>query len=1403
MDVDPTDTVEVLKLQIFSLTGIDSADQTLFVEGRAGAAKDDDEIWSLMSGAPLTDGAATIAVVRPSEQVKSRLSRGAANDANDSTAPEQWVRDLAKEWSSSCSRVIGASRRLLQPTYAVTTGQHGSLRGAMPPLVCHACANTCFVPGQCAPVAMAGSDEPRPFTCACASRPGGSCLFAPRIGAESGNLETPLGHEVQRLMREAAQQQLTQASLSSVVQSGMSRHPGKQQAMQQMMGRMNGGAEHMRSYERPETLQKALMTIPVAQLHRKACEAFHREAAAAAAASASIADADVNSASPPPLPPTIQYCLLRELVHWFKGSFFKWTNNIPCDSCSSTDTEGAGAAQPTPIERNAGGAGMVELYRCKTCASVSRFPRYNNPAVLLDSRRGRCGEWANCFTLCALAMGFEARHVHDWTDHVWTEVFLHDRNTSTMSTCASSTGNDGNSPSSAGFADGAGAVSPSSSPPPATVPALGPGAQVQGRWVHVDSCEAAIDTPLVYEAGWGKKLSYVIAYGLDEVADVTRRYTKKFSEVCSRRSEVPEEWLAEAVAALDAKQRRGAGKAGAASSSSSTGVSSCRAKELQIRRAMEERELAANIAHEDGHRKDEESHGRISGSLAWRVARGEAGGDAASSNAASGSGSGGGSGWERHVSALPNHDTVTGGWQLLQPAPPTAATQTPIPTISHLTSWGAQLLAVMTTTAAASSSAASGSSSGGAAVQQQRQSLAWRGCPPVSPSLHALISSGPQPLQQPGSWKPLTVNIGAGASSASTSDAPASLPQSWPPADHVIASVAAEPKSLRLFVATRPSSSGTDGQSEHQRQQDKGRPSLVLWLVQPSPGGGKAWAATSLGRLPLPTTSASASADSSSEEAGVSMAICGGALYLLLSGRLYVHRQTTGALAQSSPSASATAADCACGNDDNDNNGTWIWILTTSASRDRPKQHTIHRIASTASGILIGHSDTATCILLTMQQPRDGLPAAGASCSQPRSVVVAPVHHAAGKHAGIELSFRQTITWESADSAVFKVTIRYTAAWRPTHTGSSSSAPGETDWLCLVRVGQTSESAVAGCTTGNRSEKVVDAVSFAPVRPAPVPPSLPSASTTGSLHGVDTYTATFPSHSLPTEVGIYELRYYRGPGFKDCAGVCAHPVEVVGTLRGRPGDSRRHRNMHASAESSAGAASFATGVTGMWAPLCPSSNVIALACGTANLAATAGQQQQQQQVQQQQVEACYVVTSSHEVWGTPFPRCFTKEALALSSTANVGGWCSGDAASSEGGGWWSPLVLSHDQLLIAGGTRPAADSEKATELTASGRDTGAPTAAAPSSPATAPAAASAQATAGVPTLQQWVAILFKQLTVGCGRTAAAAPGAPCSHPHCASNPTVGPQQPNAAAAKALQLAASGAADVICKGLNAA
>lgn len=54
---------------------------------------------------------------------------------------------------------------------------------------------------------------------------------------------------------------------------------------------------------------------------------------------------------------------------------------------------------------------------------MHRFPRYNNAAKLLETRKGRCGEWANCFGLCCRAAGLDMQYVIDWADHVWVEYF--------------------------------------------------------------------------------------------------------------------------------------------------------------------------------------------------------------------------------------------------------------------------------------------------------------------------------------------------------------------------------------------------------------------------------------------------------------------------------------------------------------------------------------------------------------------------------------------------------------------------------------------------------------------------------------------------------------------------------------------------------------------------------------------------------------------------------------------------------------------------------------------------------------------------------------------------------------------------------------------------------------------
>eukprot|EP00967_Tisochrysis_lutea_P150938 scaffold292800_cov30-Tisochrysis_lutea.AAC.1 len=267
-----------------------------------------------------------------------------------------------------------------------------------------------------------------------------------------------------------------------------------------------------------------------------------------------------QSGWPAALPPP-DLSELMVLLRWFKRDFFVWVDRPKCEATGGA-TEFVGMAPPT-VEEQRWGAQRVEVYRGPN-GHLTRFPRYNNPEMLLRTRRGRCGEWANAFGLLATATGFDVRWVLDVTDHVWCEVW----------SCH------------------------------------------HQRWVHCDPCEEACDAPLLYETGWGKSLSHVLAFGRCHCADVSRRYTLVWEEALRRRAPVAEGWLelfiaennARAAAALALDER----------------------KLLAAKLEAEESQLAAEVAA----RREacawrrynvHEAQVRSSGEETWRLARGEMG----------------------------------------------------------------------------------------------------------------------------------------------------------------------------------------------------------------------------------------------------------------------------------------------------------------------------------------------------------------------------------------------------------------------------------------------------------------------------------------------------------------------------------------------------------------------------------------------------------------------------------------------------------------------------------------------------------------------------------------------------------------------------------------------------------
>ncbi|CAN4108596.1 unnamed protein product [Withania somnifera] len=125
--------------------------------------------------------------------------------------------------------------------------------------------------------------------------------------------------------------------------------------------------------------------------------------------------------------------------------------------------------------------------------------------------------------------------------------------------------------------------------------------------MHLDPCEGIYDNPLLYEKGWKKSLNYVFAIAKDGVHDVTKRYTRKWPEVLSRRNIISEPSLAAVLSDITRALRK--------------------TLSAEVISALEERDRTEmDVIEKELYCKDDGSvslPGRLSGDKEWRIARSE------------------------------------------------------------------------------------------------------------------------------------------------------------------------------------------------------------------------------------------------------------------------------------------------------------------------------------------------------------------------------------------------------------------------------------------------------------------------------------------------------------------------------------------------------------------------------------------------------------------------------------------------------------------------------------------------------------------------------------------------------------------------------------------------------------
>lgn len=113
-----------------------------------------------------------------------------------------------------------------------------------------------------------------------------------------------------------------------------------------------------------------------------------------------------------------------------------------------------------------------------------------------------------------------------------------------------------------------------------------------------------VDAPLMYQHGWKRNVDFIIAFSHEDIQDVTWRYTNNHAETRRIRQRCKEQELLKTILLLREKRQQN--------------CTAARKKYLKKRNLREVIELMVQRQATDNEKK-----GRSSGSLSWRLSRGE------------------------------------------------------------------------------------------------------------------------------------------------------------------------------------------------------------------------------------------------------------------------------------------------------------------------------------------------------------------------------------------------------------------------------------------------------------------------------------------------------------------------------------------------------------------------------------------------------------------------------------------------------------------------------------------------------------------------------------------------------------------------------------------------------------